>query len=101
MIYYGTANPGTWNHNQRPGDNLWSSTIFARNPDNGHARWAYQANPHDLWDYDEINENVLVDNLPIGGSARKVLEFIQAATVLCMLSTARPERSYLPIRTMT
>ena len=73
MIYYGTANPGTWNHNQRPGDNLWSSTIFARNPDNGHARWAYQANPHDLWDYDEINENVLVNNLPIGGSARKVL----------------------------
>jgi PQQ-dependent dehydrogenase (methanol/ethanol family) len=72
LIYYGTSNPGTWNHDQRPGDNLWSSTIFARNPDTGKAKWAYQVDPHDLWDYDEINENVLVD-LDINNQPRKVL----------------------------
>ncbi|HEX6442769.1 MAG TPA: PQQ-binding-like beta-propeller repeat protein, partial [Stellaceae bacterium] len=66
LIIYGTANPGPWNSNQRPGDNLWTTTIFARNPDNGSARWAYAVNPHDLFDHDEINENVLVD-LNIGG----------------------------------
>jgi len=72
LIYYGTANPGPWNANQRPGDNLWTSTIFARDPDTGAAKWAYQASPHDLWDHDEINENVLVD-LDIDGKPRKVL----------------------------
>jgi lanthanide-dependent methanol dehydrogenase len=72
LIYYGTANPSPWNSNQRAGDNLWSTAIFARNPDTGAAKWAYQLNPHDLFDHDEINENVLVD-LEIGGAARKVL----------------------------
>lgn len=72
LVYYGTANPGPWNSNQRPGDNLWSSTIFARDADTGAAKWAYQANPHDLWDHDEINENVLLD-LDINGVTRKVL----------------------------
>lgn len=72
LIYYGTSNPGVWNHEQRPGDNLWSSTVFARNPDTGLARWAYPIGPHDLWDYDEINENVLVD-LTIDNVARKAL----------------------------
>lgn len=72
LIYYGTANPSPWNSNQRAGDNLWSTAIFARNPDTGEAKWAYQLNPHDLFDHDEINENVLVD-LEIGGRMRKVL----------------------------
>jgi PQQ-dependent dehydrogenase (methanol/ethanol family) len=72
LIYYGTGNPGPWNANQREGDNKWTSTIFARNPDNGHVAWAVQIGPHDLWDYDEINENVLV-TLPIKGANRDVL----------------------------
>ncbi|HLH48207.1 MAG TPA: PQQ-dependent dehydrogenase, methanol/ethanol family [Roseiarcus sp.] len=72
LVYYGTANPGPWNANQRPGDNLWTSTVFARDPDSGEAHWAYQLNPHDLWDHDEIQENVLLD-LDIGGKTRKVL----------------------------
>ena len=71
-LYYGTANPGPWNANQRPGDNLWTTTLFARDPDDGQARWAYQFNPHDLWDHDEIQENVLLD-LELGGKSRKVL----------------------------
>ena len=61
LFYYGTGNPGSWNPDQRPGDNKYSMTIFARNPDTGKAAWAYQKTPHDAWDYDGINENVLVD----------------------------------------
>jgi lanthanide-dependent methanol dehydrogenase len=72
LIYYGTSNPGPWNSNQRPGDNLWTATIFARNPDTGMAKWAYQTSPHDLWDHDSINEVVLAD-LQIDGKQRKVL----------------------------
>jgi PQQ-dependent dehydrogenase (methanol/ethanol family) len=72
LFYYGTGNPGTWNPDQRPGDNKYSMTIFARNPDTGKAAWAYQKTPHDAWDYDGINENVLTD-LKINGQDRKVL----------------------------
>ena len=72
LFYYGTGNPGSWNPDQRPGDNKYSMTIFARNPDTGKAAWAYQKTPHDAWDYDGINENVLAD-LNINGQTRKVL----------------------------
>ena len=72
LVYYGTGNPGPWNPEQRPGDNKWTCGVFARRPDTGDAIWFYQLTPHDLHDYDGINESVLVD-LPIGGVARKVL----------------------------
>jgi alcohol dehydrogenase (cytochrome c) len=71
-IYYGTSNTGPWNAAQRPGLNLWTSGVFARNADDGMARWAYVFTPHNEWDYDGVNENVLVD-LPIDGRTRKVM----------------------------
>ncbi|HKJ87421.1 MAG TPA: PQQ-dependent dehydrogenase, methanol/ethanol family, partial [Gammaproteobacteria bacterium] len=72
LIYYGTGNPGTWNPSQRPGDNKWSMTIFARDPDTGVAKWAYQMTPHDEWDYDGVNEKILVDQ-KIDGKRRHLL----------------------------
>jgi lanthanide-dependent methanol dehydrogenase len=72
LIYYGSGNPSTWNPVQRPGDNKWSMTIFARNPDTGVAKWVYQMTPHDEWDYDGINEMILAD-IPVKGQAVKAL----------------------------
>jgi PQQ-dependent dehydrogenase (methanol/ethanol family) len=72
LIYYGSGNPSTWNPVQRPGDNRWSMTIFARDADTGIAKWVYQMTPHDEWDYDGINEMVLVDK-KIKGKMRKAL----------------------------
>ena len=72
LIFHGTANPGPWNPEQRPGDNKWTSGLFARRPDTGEAIWFYQTSPHDLHDYDGVNESVLVD-LDIQGARRKVL----------------------------
>jgi lanthanide-dependent methanol dehydrogenase len=72
LIFYGTANPGPWNADERPGDNLWTSGIFARDADTGEAVWFYQLSPHDLYDYDGVNENILLD-LPINGQSHKVL----------------------------
>ena len=72
LVYHGTANPSPWNPEQRPGDNKWTAGIFARRPSTGEAIWFYQWSPHDLHDYDGVNENVLVD-LTIGGHPRKVL----------------------------
>jgi alcohol dehydrogenase (cytochrome c) len=72
LIYYGTGNPSTWNPVQRPGDNKWSMTIFARDPDTGMARWVYQMTPHDEWDYDGVNEMILVD-IDVKGQPTKAL----------------------------
>jgi lanthanide-dependent methanol dehydrogenase len=72
LLYTGTANPGPWNSDERPGDNKWTAGIFARDIDTGEAVWFYQFSPHDLYDYDGINENLLLD-LPINGQTRKVL----------------------------
>lgn len=72
LVYYGSGNPSTWNPKQRPGDNRWSMTIFARNPDTGMAKWVYQMTPHDEWDFDGINEMILAD-IDVKGKARKAL----------------------------
>jgi PQQ-dependent dehydrogenase (methanol/ethanol family) len=73
LIYYGTGNPSTWNPVQRPGDNRWSMTIMARDADTGMAKWLYQMTPHDEWDYDGVNEMILVDGMDIKGAKRDVL----------------------------
>jgi PQQ-dependent dehydrogenase (methanol/ethanol family) len=72
LLYYGTGNPGPWSPHQREGDNKWTSGVFARRPSDGSARWFYQASPHDLFDWDGINESILV-TLGLGGQDRKVM----------------------------
>ena len=72
LVYYGSGNPSTWNPKQRPGDNKWSMTIWARDADSGMTRWVYQMTPHDEWDYDGVNEMILSD-LNIGGTNRRTL----------------------------
>ncbi|MCV0370757.1 MULTISPECIES: methanol/ethanol family PQQ-dependent dehydrogenase [Filomicrobium] len=72
LIYYGTANPSTWNPAQRAGpdgkpiDQKWTMAIIARNPETGVAAWAYQMTPFDEWDYDGVNEMILAD-IPVNG----------------------------------
>ena len=72
LIYYGSGNPGAWNPAQRPGDNRWSMAIWARDASTGRAKWVYQMTPHDEWDYDGVNEMILVDQ-KVAGKDRKVL----------------------------
>jgi PQQ-dependent dehydrogenase (methanol/ethanol family) len=71
-VYHGTGNPGPWNQEQRPGDNKWTTGIFARDPNSGAAHWYYQYSPHDEHDYDGINEQLLLD-MPFDGKMQKVL----------------------------
>jgi lanthanide-dependent methanol dehydrogenase len=75
LIYYGSGNPSTWNPVQRPGDNKWSMTIWARDADTGMAKWVYQMTPHDEWDYDGVNEMVLIDKDMPGSSGKLLAHF--------------------------
>ncbi len=99
LVYYGTGNPGLWspqyrcaepitqeNCNSGKFDNKWSMSIFARNIDTGEAEWVYQMTPFDQWDYDGINEVVLVD-LNVDGKTAQVAGALRSQR-LCL--RARP-----------
>ncbi len=89
VVYWSTGNPGHWSPSYRCGykgadlthekcndgtwDNKWSMTIFARKVDTGEVVWAYQMTPFDQWDYDGVNENILVDDLDVDGKKHKAL----------------------------
>jgi alcohol dehydrogenase (cytochrome c) len=62
LLYYGTGNPAPdFDGEVREGDNLYTDSVIAVNPDNGEIVWHYQYTPHDLWDYDSTMENILFD----------------------------------------
>ena len=55
LTYWGVGNPGPdWNNEQRPGDNLYSDSVVALDPDTGKLKWHFQFTPHDNYDYDSV-----------------------------------------------
>ncbi len=58
LIFFGTGNPAPWNAHLRPGDNLFSTSTVAIDPDTGKIKWHYQFTPNDGWDFDGVNETV-------------------------------------------
>ncbi len=60
-LFFGTGNPAPWNSHMRPGDNLFSSSRVAIDPDDGSIKWHFQTTPHDGWDYDGVNELISFD----------------------------------------
>jgi acido-empty-quinoprotein group A len=73
LIYWGTGNPNPVHAGQgRHGDNLWTCSIVALNPDTGKMAWYFQSSPHDTHDWDAVQTPVLVDG-SIGGQTRKLL----------------------------
>ncbi len=72
LIYYGTGAPAPLNPDQRLGENKWTSSIIAREPQTGALRWVVQLTPGDRWGFDATNESILVE-LEIGGRPVKAL----------------------------
>ena len=61
LIFMGTGNPAPWNSHMRPGDNLYSCSRLALDPETGEIKWHFQTTPNDGWDYDGVNEVVSFD----------------------------------------
>jgi len=73
LMYWGVGNPGPdWNGDGRPGDNLYTDSVIALDPDTGKLKWHYQYTPHDEFDYDATQIPVLAD-IQFNGQPRKVL----------------------------
>jgi alcohol dehydrogenase (cytochrome c) len=60
-LFFGTGNPAPWNAHLRPGDNLYSASRVAINPNDGSIKWHFQTTPNDGWDYDGVNELISFD----------------------------------------
>jgi len=62
LTYWGIGNPGPdWNGDSRPGDNLYSDSVVALDPDTGKLKWYYQFSPHDEFDFDSVQVPVLAE----------------------------------------
>ena len=73
LYYLGTGNPNpVMAEKSRKGDNLYTCTIVALNPDTGKLVWHYQVSPHDVHDWDATETTVLVDG-EVDGKPRKLL----------------------------
>jgi alcohol dehydrogenase (cytochrome c) len=67
LLYWGTGNPGPdYNGDVRPGDNLYSCSLLALDPDTGTLKWHFQFTPHDTRDWDATQVPVLIDSASDG-----------------------------------
>jgi alcohol dehydrogenase (cytochrome c) len=72
-LYWGTGNPSPdYDGSVRPGDDLYTSSLVALDPDTGALKWYFQYSPHNLFDYDGVQTPVLVDAL-FKGRPRKLI----------------------------
>ena len=61
LAFWGTGNGGPWMGDQRPGDNLYTSSTIAIGVENGELKGYHQYHPNDSWDWDEVSPPILVD----------------------------------------
>jgi alcohol dehydrogenase (cytochrome c) len=76
LLFTGAGNPAPWNSHLRPGDNLYTASELAINPDTGEIVWHYQNTPNDAWDYDSISEVIPFD-MQIDGKTVKAVASAQ------------------------
>ncbi len=88
LLYWGTSNPSPdLDGRGRPGDNLYTNSVLAMDPDDGTIRWHYQFTPHDVWDYSGVHENILFEE---GG--RRLLAHFDKNGYLFVLDRTTGER---------
>jgi len=62
LLYWGVGNPNPdWDGESRPGDNLYTGSLIALDPDTGTLKWHFQYTPHDTHDWDANEVPVLAD----------------------------------------
>jgi alcohol dehydrogenase (cytochrome c) len=73
LLYWTTGNPGPdWNGDNRPGDNLYTDSLLALNPEDGTIKWHFQFTPHDVYDWDS-NETAILFDATLNGRDRKLV----------------------------
>ncbi|MGH8688533.1 MAG: methanol/ethanol family PQQ-dependent dehydrogenase [Burkholderiales bacterium] len=71
-VFWGIGNPGPFNAAVRPGDNLYTCSVLALDPQTGKIKWHYQFSPNNPYDYDAVAEMVLA-TVSVKGKPTKVI----------------------------
>jgi alcohol dehydrogenase (cytochrome c) len=75
VLYWSTGNPSPdWNGDSREGDNLYTNSMLALDPDTGDMKWHFQYTPHDVWDYDGNTGAFLIDVDHAGQTVRTITQ---------------------------
>jgi alcohol dehydrogenase (cytochrome c) len=91
LTYWSTGNPGPdWAGDARLGDNLYSCSVIALDPDTGKIKWHYQFSPHNEFDWDSTQIPVLAD-VDWQGRPRKVMLFANRNGMYYVLDRATGE----------
>jgi len=90
LVYWGTGNPGPWNGDTRQGDNLYSCSLLALDPDTGALKWHFQFTPHDVHDWDANQIPMLID-ATVDGRARHLVATANRNGFLYLLDRATGE----------
>jgi alcohol dehydrogenase (cytochrome c) len=74
-LFWGTGNASPdYDGDVRPGDDLYTASLMAIDPDTGKMKWYFQFTPHDLYDYDGVETPVLVDTIYEGKPRKLIVE---------------------------
>lgn len=90
LVLHSTGPPAPWNPEPRPGDNAWTSGIFAREPETGHVRWFTALHPHNTYAWAADTADLLVDR-PWNGKNRQLLLHADSDGRLYVLDRATGE----------
>jgi alcohol dehydrogenase (cytochrome c) len=74
LAFWGTGNGGPWMGDQRPGDNLYTSSTIAIDVTTGAIKGHFQYHPNDSWDWDEVSPPILVDYTRGGRTVKGLID---------------------------
>ena len=74
LAFWGTGNGGPWMGDQRPGDNLYTSSTIALDMSTGALKGHFQYHPNDSWDWDEVSPPILVDYQRNGRTVKGLID---------------------------
>ena len=74
LAYWGVGNGGPWMGDQRPGDNLYTSSTIAIDVATGKIKGHHQYDPNESWDWDEVSPPILVDYQRNGKTVKGLID---------------------------
>src|SRR6059036_512442 len=92
LAFWGTGNGGPWMGDQRPGDNLYTSSTVAIDVASGQIRGHFQYHPNDSWDWDEVSPPILVDYRRGGRTIKGLIDVARDGYLWFLERTSGPIR---------
>lgn len=94
LVYWGVGNAAPWPGDLHPGDNLYTTSVLALDPDSGKIKAHYQYHQNDSWDWDEVEAPMLID-LQREGRNVKALVHPGRDAIFWVLERAADKISYV------